>query len=384
MCSGYYDYAAGYTPDFRGTDRFKGKIVHPQKWTPEIDYGGKRVVVIGSGATAVTLVPELARTAAKVTMLQRSPTYVVSLPGVDPIAAWLRKKLPPKLAYGVTRWKNVMMASAVYNFCRTFPERSKKLLVKSVERNLGKDYDVAQHFTPRYKPWDQRLCLVPDADLFKALRDGRAEIVTDEIDSFNETGILLRSGKQLDADLIVTATGLRLRLFGGMEVVVDGKPVPLARTINYKGTMLSDVPNFAFAAGYTNASWTLKCDLICEFVCRLIQHMDRHGYRSCTPRVGEGITEAPLIDFTSGYVQRAVAEMPKQGSKAPWRGCARTTSSICSFCVTARSTIRRWSSAATCRRVRPWARLRCWPRRTEVRSNHPESRGCRCSRGCFR
>lgn len=320
MCSGYYDYAGGYTPDFPGVERFGGRIVHPQKWTDDIDYAGKRVVVIGSGATAVTLVPELAKTAARVTMLQRSPTYILSLPAVDVIGQWLARRLPSDVAYDVTRWKNVLLSMAMFNFARRFPERAKKLVVGGVRRSLGPEFDVDTHFTPSYRPWDQRLCLVPDGDLFKAIKSGRAEVVTDHIETFTERGLKLRSGAELDADLIVTATGLKLHLLGGMELTVDDERVEVGKTMNYKGAMLSDVPNFAVSLGYTNASWTLKCDLVCEYVCRLLNHMERNGYRKCTPRLSDPDMEGePLIDFSSGYVQRALAQMPKQGPKAPWR-----------------------------------------------------------------
>ena len=319
MCSGYYDYAAGYTPEFPGIERFAGRVVHPQKWTEDIGYAGKRVVVIGSGATAVTLVPELAKEAAHVTMLQRSPSYVVSMPAVDVIAGWLGRKLPSELAYDVTRWKNVALGMATFNFCRTFPEKAKKLMVDGVRKSLGSDFDVATHFTPSYLPWDQRVCLVPDGDLFEAFRSGRADVVTDSIETFTERGLRLKSGKELEADLIVTATGLELRLLGGVQLSVDGRLVDVGKTMNYKGSMLSDVPNFAITIGYTNASWTLKCDLVCEYVCRLLNHMDRKGYRVCVPRLEEGAAQEPLMNFSSGYVQRALARLPKQGTKAPWR-----------------------------------------------------------------
>ncbi len=321
MCSGYNDYAGGYTPDFPGIDRFRGRVVHPQQWTPDIDYANKRVVVIGSGATAVTLVPELAKSAAKVTMLQRSPTYILSAPGVDPIASFLRAKLPESRAYNVTRWKNVMLSAGLYGYCRAFPNHSKKFLVGRVTGRLKEAgiADADTHFTPRYAPWDERLCLVPDGDLFKAVSTGRAQMVTDQIDHFDETGIALKSGTHLDADLVVTATGLKLMLLGGMTLTVDGRALHPKDSLNYKGTMLSGVPNMAMALGYTNASWTLKADLVCEFVCRLLRHMDRHGYRTCTPRVGHDVEREPLMPLRSGYVQRALAEMPGQGSKAPWK-----------------------------------------------------------------
>ncbi|MDR3499814.1 MAG: NAD(P)/FAD-dependent oxidoreductase [Parvibaculum sp.] len=319
MCSGYYDYAGGYAPEFPGTDRFKGRIVHPQKWTEDIDYAGKRVVVIGSGATAVTLVPEMAKTATHVTMLQRSPTYVVSRPAEDGLANWLRRHLPAKLAYGITRWKNVLFGLYFYRLSRKKPEQVKKYILDQVSQVLGADY-VAKHFTPKYNPWDQRLCLVPNGDLFDAIKSGHASVVTDNIDTFTETGIRLKSGETLDADLVVTATGLSLQLLSGLQIAVDGKPVDLSKTMNYKGMMYSDVPNLASSFGYTNASWTLKCDLTCEYVCRLLNHMDKTGLRQCTPRlIDPTITEEPWLDFSSGYVQRAIDKFPKQGSKAPWK-----------------------------------------------------------------
>jgi monooxygenase len=319
-CTGYYDYDAGYTPDFPGRERFRGRIVHPQKWTPDVEYEGKRVVVIGSGATAVTLVPELSRRAAHVTMLQRSPTYIVSLPARDKIAGWLRKRLPAESAYAAARWKNVLIGMAFYQFCRRYPQRAKGYLVAQVRRALGGQVDVAKHFTPSYDPWDQRLCLVPDGDLFDTLREGRASVVTDHIDTFTEKGIRLRSGEELEADLVVTATGLRLKYLGGIHVEVDGKQVEPKQTMTYKGLMLSDVPNLALAAGYTNASWTLKCDLTSEYVCRLISHMDAHGYRQCCPRRRDpSVKEEPLLSFSSGYVLRALDELPRQGSIAPWK-----------------------------------------------------------------
>ncbi|MFC4308041.1 flavin-containing monooxygenase [Steroidobacter flavus] len=320
MCSGYYNYEAGYTPEFQGTERFQGRIVHPQKWTEAIDYAGKRVVVIGSGATAVTLVPELAKTAAHVTMLQRSPTYIVARPEEDAIANWLRRHFPAKFAYGVTRWKNVLLGMMFFNMCRRTPERMKQRLLQLVKKEIGDTCDVDRHFTPRYNPWDQRLCLVPNGDLFQALKQGKASVVTDHIETFTESGLQLRSGTELAADLIVTATGLNLQVLGNLALEVDGKPVDPPRTMSYKGMMYSDVPNLATAFGYTNASWTLKCDLTCEYVCRLLNHMDHHGYKQCTPRNDDpSITATPWIDFSSGYVQRSIEQFPKQGSKAPWR-----------------------------------------------------------------
>jgi len=320
MCSGYYDYAQGYTPDFPGTERYRGRIVHPQKWTDDVDYAGKRVVVIGSGATAVTLVPSMAETAAHVTMLQRSPSYILSLPAQDPIANALRRILPSKLAYAITRWKNVLLTMLVFQLSRRRPEWIKKLIHKGVRAALGPDYDVDQHFKPRYNPWDQRMCLVPDGDLFRSIREGRVSVVTDHIETFTEKGLKLKSGAELEADVIVTATGLNLLAMGGMQVSVDNRPIDLSKTLSYKGMMLSGVPNLASAIGYTNASWTLKCDLTCEYVCRLLNYMDKNGFQQCVPRNDDpSITELPLIDFSSGYVQRSIGKFPKQGSKRPWK-----------------------------------------------------------------
>jgi cation diffusion facilitator CzcD-associated flavoprotein CzcO len=320
MCSGYYDYAAGYLPEFPGTERFQGRLVHPQKWTDDIDYADRRVVVIGSGATAVTLVPAMAETAAHVTMLQRSPTYVVARPAQDAIAAKLRRRLPIETAYALTRWKNVLLGMYFYQLCKRKPERAKELILEGVRYLMGPDYDVGKHFTPRYNPWDQRLCLVPDADLFRVIRAGKASVVTDEIETFTETGIKLTSGQELPADIVVTATGLVLQILGGASLSVDGKPVNPAETLSYKGMMYSDVPNFALVSGYTNASWTLKADLVCAYVCRLLNHMARKGYRQCTPRIDDPAMERlPWVDFSSGYIQRAIDRFPKQGSRRPWR-----------------------------------------------------------------
>jgi cation diffusion facilitator CzcD-associated flavoprotein CzcO len=319
LCTGYYDYAAGYTPDWPGVDRFRGQIVHPQKWPEDLDYEGKRVVVIGSGATAVTLVPAMAERAAHVTMLQRSPTYVVSRPAEDKIGNSLRRFLPDGAAYALTRWKNVLMQLFFYNLARRRPNVFKWMLARGVRNQLGDGYDL-KHFTPTYNPWDQRLCLVPDSDLFKAIKDERAAVVTDQIETFTERGLQLKSGEHLDADIIVTATGLILKLMAGLQLTVDGALVELAKTITYKGMMYSDVPNLASAFGYTNASWTLKCDLTSEYVCRLIKHMDQHGYAQCTPRVNDPEVERePAIDFNSSYVLRALHTLPQQGTKTPWR-----------------------------------------------------------------
>lgn len=319
LCTGYYDYEKGYTPEFPGVEKFSGTLVHPQKWPEDLDYTGKSVVVIGSGATAVTLVPAMAERAKHVTMLQRSPTYVVNLPAQDKIANALRRHLPIKTAYALTRWKNVFLQMFFYTLARAKPEYFKSMVLKGVRHQLGREYDV-KHFTPTYNPWDQRLCLVPDADLFNSIREGKSSVVTEQIDTFTEKGIRLRSGEELEADIIVTATGLNMKLMSGLQLVVDGKPVVMSDTMAYKGMMYSDVPNLASAFGYTNASWTLKCDLTSEYVCRLINYMDEHGYTQCTPRrTDPSVVDEPAIDFTSGYVQRALPSLPRQGSKTPWR-----------------------------------------------------------------
>ncbi len=320
LCAGYYDYEGGYEPEFPGRERFGGRVVHPQRWAPDVEYEGKRVVVVGSGATAVTLVPELAKRAAHVTMVQRSPTYVVARPGRDRVADWLRARLPAGGAYALARWKNVLLGMAFYAYCRRFPAHAGRLLVAQARQALGGEVDVATHFTPRYNPWDQRVCLAPDGDFFAALRGGRAAVVTGEIESFTERGLRLRSGEEIDADLVVTATGLRLKFLGGAEVEVDGRPVELAKSLTYKGSMLSDVPNLAFAVGYTNASWTLKCDLTSEYVCRLLNYMRERGLSRCRPRLRGGPIEGdPLIDFSSGYVRRSLDALPRQGPAPPWR-----------------------------------------------------------------
>jgi monooxygenase len=319
MCSGYYDYAQGYLPEFADAASFKGKLIHPQHWPEDLDYEDKRVVVIGSGATAVTLAPAMAERAAHVTMLQRSPTYMVSWPSEDSLANRLRRKLPAQLAYQLTRWKNVLRGMYFFRMARRKPERVKGALINLVKKQLAPDYDVATHFTPRYNPWDQRLCLVPDGDLFREINAGRMSIVTGHIERFTQSGIKLKSGEELRADIIVTATGLQMKLFSGLQVAVDGTPIELSKTMSYKGMMFSGVPNFAAAFGYTNASWTLKADLTCEYVCRLLRYMDRHGYRRCMPQRDPSVAEVPWLDFTSGYVQRAINQLPRQGARKPWR-----------------------------------------------------------------
>lgn len=320
VCAGYYSYAEGYTPEFAGVDRFKGRIVHPQKWTDDVDYAGKRVVVIGSGATAVTMVPAVAEQAAHVTMLQRSPTYIISLAAKDTIATFLRRILPVKFVYSIARWKNVFLTMLLFLLSRYRPELMKKILRARVRKELGSDFDVDTHFKPSYNPWDQRLCVVPDSDLFKAMRAGRASVVTDHIETFTEQGIKLKSGAELVADLIVTATGLRLEALGGIQLTIDGQTVDIRESLSYKGMMLSDVPNLASAVGYTNASWTLKSDLICGYVCRMLKYMDKHGYRQCTPRHdGPVVATQPFFALSSGFIRRSTDQLPKQGSKAPWR-----------------------------------------------------------------
>jgi monooxygenase len=319
-CTGYYRYDEGYLPDFEGRERFPGPIVHPQHWPEDLDYEGKRVVVIGSGATAVTLVPAMAERAAHVTMLQRSPSYVVTLPAEDAISNFLRRILPSKAAYAVTRWKNVLLTMASFNLSRSRPELMKKVIRRGVLRHLPAGYEVDVHFKPRYNPWEQRLCLVPDNDLFEALAAGAASVVTDGIETFTETGVKLSSGADIDADVIVTATGLNLLLFGGIDVSVDGETVDFSKTIAYKGMMICGVPNLAIALGYTNASWTLKCDLVAQYVSRLLNHMDAHGHAICTPQPPDkSLPTEPFIDFNSGYVLRYIDQLPRQGATSPWR-----------------------------------------------------------------
>jgi cation diffusion facilitator CzcD-associated flavoprotein CzcO len=319
-CAGYYRYSAGYSPEFPEAGRFKGRVVHPQAWPEDLDYAGKRVVIIGSGATAVTLLPAMAKTAGHVTMLQRSPTYIVSAPEQDAMANWLRGVLPAMWAYRLSRWKNVAFMIYIYQLAQRFPNFVKTGIVKKVREELGPDYDVATHFTPRYNPWEQRICLVPDADMFQAIKSGRASVVTDRIETFTEKGIQLKSGKELEADIVVTATGLVLQAFGGAELSVDGRSVDPGKTLAYKGVMMSGVPNLASVFGYINASWTLKADLICTYVCRLLNFMDRKGVRQVTPQKRDETAAAPFVEkFTPGYMERALASWPKQGSKPPWR-----------------------------------------------------------------
>ena len=321
-CTGYYDYEAGYTPEYPGRASYTGRFVHPQHWPEDLNYAGKRVVVIGSGATAVTLVPAMssgAGAAAHVTMLQRSPSYIAELPSTDAIADALKRVLPERAAYALTRWKNVLVSLFYFQLARRAPETFARGLRQKTRDALGAGHDIDRHFTPRYKPWDERLCIVPDGDLFTAIREQRASVVTDEIDHFTATGIQLKSGAHLEADVVVSATGLALKLVGGMSLAVDGTPVELPRTMAYMGFMYSGVPNLSSAFGYTNASWTLKCDLVAEHLCRLLNHMKGHGYVQCTPVREMSVGEEPVLNFTSGYVQRALPNLPTQGTRAPWR-----------------------------------------------------------------
>lgn len=319
-CTGYYRYDHGYLPDFEGMDRFGGTIVHPQHWPEDLDYAGKNVVVIGSGATAVTLVPSMSPTAGHVTMLQRSPSYVVSVPQASPIAHGLRRVLPDRAAGNAARWIHAVGTQGMYTFSKKNPERVKKLLRKGLEMQLPAGYDIDTHFTPHYNPWDQRLCAVPDGDLFKEIAAGRASVVTDRIVTFTETGLLLESGTELEADIIITATGLELLFIGGVDLSVDGEKVQVSDKLVYKGMMLQDVPNLAIAVGYTNASWTLKAELTCQYVAKLLNRLRDTGMRQCTARNDDPSSEAePLLSLDSGYIQRAVDRFPKSGARFPWK-----------------------------------------------------------------
>jgi cation diffusion facilitator CzcD-associated flavoprotein CzcO len=320
LCSGYYDYSRGHRPEWPGEESFRGRIVHPQFWPEDLDLAGKRVVVIGSGATAVTLVPAIAEAADHVTMLQRSPSYIVSRPSRDSIAHWLHRRLPHRLADRAVRWKNVLLGIFFFSRARRRPDKVRRAILDLASGSLPSGYDVERHFSPRYNPWDQRLCLVPDGDLFEAIRTGKVAIATDRIETFSETGVKLASGEALPADIVVTATGLVVKLLGGIELEVDGEPVNVADRLSYKGMMLSDVPNLAVSFGYTNASWTLKCDLTSRYVCRLLNHMARRGLHICVPRPpAGGVERRPMLDFSSGYVRRAEGSLPHQGPRPPWR-----------------------------------------------------------------
>jgi monooxygenase len=318
-CSGYYRYDQGYRPDFEGMDSFNGTIVHPQQWPEDLSVAGKKVVVIGSGATAVTLVPALAQSAEHVTMLQRSPSYIGSVPQKSPAAKVLNKILPKRYAGTAIKWCHALLTQGLYKLCQRRPEMMKKFLLKGVARQLPEGYDMS-HFSPSYNPWDQRFCAVPDGDLFKVLSDGSASVATDRISTFTERGLRLESGQELEADIIVTATGLQLLFLGGIGLSVDGDVIDLPSRLVYKGMMLEGVPNFALAIGYTNASWTLKCDLTCDYVCRLLNHMHTTGSRQCTARDHEGMVgSGPILGLTSGYIQRSAHLLPKQGTRQPWQ-----------------------------------------------------------------
>ena len=319
MCSGYYDYAQGYAPDWPGTDDFKGQIIHPQSWPRDLDYAGKNVVVIGSGATAVTIVPALAETAAHVTMLQRSPSYIVEMPAEDKLANVTRKALGPKISHGINRWKNILRSMLQYNLSQKFPNFVKKQVMSLAQEAAGPDFDVGTHMNPSYNPWDQRVCVDKDGEMFAALKAGKASVVTDTITKFSKGGLELGSGERLDADVIVTATGLNIQMFGGMKVSVDDAPVNLADTYFYKAMMFSGVPNLFFSIGYTNASWTLKAELIARYACRLINEMDKTGHPIISPEVNADVDDMPAINLKSGYVFRAAGILPKQGEKTPWR-----------------------------------------------------------------
>jgi cation diffusion facilitator CzcD-associated flavoprotein CzcO len=318
-CSGYYDYDQGYTPEFAGIDSFKGQVIHAQHWPEQMDYQGKRVVVIGSGATAVTVVPAMSQDTASLVMLQRTPTYIASVPKEQPLAETLRKWLPDSWVFRLIRWKQVLFQIYLYQLSRRNPQRLRKYLLGLVRKEMGPDYDVDTHFTPDYNPWDQRLCGVPDGDLFTAIRENRAEVVTDHIDQFNKEGIHLKSGKQLDADIVVLATGLNLKFAGGVEYSVDGKVLDFAEHFIFRGMMFSGLPNMAFTVGYTNSSWTLKADLTGQYVSRLLNKMARHGYTPVTPRLTGEVEEMPLLDLDAGYVLRSRESFPKQGNRLPWK-----------------------------------------------------------------
>lgn len=319
FCSGYYSYAQGWRPPFPGEEQFRGRLVHPQFWPQDLDHAGKQVVVIGSGATAVTLVPAMARTAGHVTMLQRSPSYVVTRPSVDGIAQALKRWLPAALAYRITRVKNVLLGIYFFHLARKHPAAVKARMIEMARLQLGPGVDVQRHFTPSYKPWDQRVCAVPDGDLFQAIRAGRASVVTDAIDRFTPDGIRVQSGQELKADIVVTATGLQLNVLGDVAISLDGVPVDVSKLLVYKGMMYSGLPNLANTFGYTNASWTLKADLTARYVCRLLNHLQRHGHSHCTPVRDPAVAPEPFLDFSSGYVLRALDRLPKQGHRPPWR-----------------------------------------------------------------
>lgn len=318
-CTGYYRYEGGYEPSFPGAERFRGRMVHPQHWPQDLDYAGKKVVVIGSGATAVTLVPAMAKSAAHVTMLQRSPTYILTLPTHDAAADWLHRWLPGNAGHRAVRWKNILISMGIYQLCRRAPARARRMFREGAAKSLPEGFEVEKHFNPRYEPWDQRLCLVPDADLFRAIKKRQASVITDQIETFTERGIRLQSGTELEADIVVSATGLRMLALGAVQLRVDGTAIRPGEMFVYKGVMIGNVPNFAFCVGYTNASWTLRADLASTFVCRLVNYMDRRGYRRCTPVCdATAMKPLPLLNLNSGYVMRGAADVPKQASEKPW------------------------------------------------------------------
>tara|TARA_B100001146_G_scaffold193315_1_gene179835 strand:- start:4613 stop:6076 length:1464 start_codon:yes stop_codon:yes gene_type:complete len=320
MCSGYYDYNKGYEPKFKGSENFSGDMMHPQKWRDDIVYKDKKVVIIGSGATAVTLVPAMAKDAKHVTMLQRSPTYVVQAPEQDLLAIFIRKYFTASLSHFLVRWRNILRGQFYFRLCKKYPQRIKKIILEGVKNALGENYDIKKHFTPRYNPWDQRMCLVPNGDLFESINSQKASVVTEHINSFVKNGILLESGEILEADLIVTATGLNIQMLAGINIEVDKVKVDFSKTVTYKGMMFSGVPNLVNSFGYINASWTLRSDLTCEFLCRLINHMDAQDYRQCRPLTNDEVEEEnDMLDFSSGYLTRAINILPKQGTKSPWR-----------------------------------------------------------------
>ena len=320
LCGGYFSYTKPHMPSFKNYEKFEGQIIHPQFWNEEVDYSNKKIIVIGSGATAITLVPSIAEKAEHVVMLQRSPSYVISRPSEDAINKFLRKFLPIKITYFLIRWKNILWQSYTFFLARKFPERIKKTIQDLLRVELGDDYDIEKHFSPSYKPWDQRMCLVPDSDLFKAIKKNKASVVTDQISQFISDGILLKSGEKISADIIVTATGIELNSLNDINVTLDNVKINAHERLTYKGMMLSGVPNFALSFGYVNASWTLRADLTCEYVCRLIKLMDKKGVDCCVPLDDKtAYGDSDPIDFTSGYVQRGLHLMPKQGNKAPWK-----------------------------------------------------------------
>ena len=320
MCSGYYSYKEGYTPHFEGKENFKGDIIHPQKWDTNFDYSNKKIVVIGSGATAITIVPEMAKTAEHVTMLQRSPTYVVAAPEKDNLANKLRKYLPLKFTYWLIRWRNILRQQYYFSLCKKYPKGVKNAIIREIKKKLSNEFDVKTHFTPKYNPWDQRMCLVPDGDLFEQINQGKVSVVTDHIKNFTENGLLLLSGEELEADVIITATGLNLEMLSTVEFFVDNKFVDISKTVTYKGMMYSGIPNLASTFGYTNASWTLGADLTSEYVCRVINHMKRNNYNVVCPKPNISIEPDPdYLNLTSGYIKRSRNIFPQQGKKAPWR-----------------------------------------------------------------